>query len=137
YSTHFFSCGAKAGNWLFGPDLEFKLLNNAIDARKFAYEETIAKKYKEDLSTNHNKVYGHIGRFSPQKNHIFLIDVFSEIVKNQPSAKLLLVGDGPLKDNIKKYVDNLGLNDNVLFLGVRTDITNLCMAMDYFIFPSL
>src|SRR5690606_2345818 len=137
YSTHYFSCGIKAGNWLFGHESDYKLLNNAIDARNFKYDETIAKTYKKTLNTNSDKVFGHIGRFSPQKNHKFLIDVFSEIMKIHSSSKLLLVGDGPLKNEMERYVNQLGLNDSVLFLGVRTDIPNLCMAMDFFVFPSL
>lgn len=136
HTTHFFSCGIKAGNWLYGPDAEFKVLNNAINAKNFEYDETIALSYKKDLNLINDFTIGHIGRFTTQKNHSFLIDIFSEILKKQPKAKLLLVGDGPLRNEIEKYALRMEVAENVMFLGVRTDIPKLCMAMDYFVFPS-
>lgn len=137
HCTHRFSCGIKAGNWLYGPDSSFEVMNNAIDAKKFTYSDAIATKYKTDLGLKDNLIIGHIGRFSAQKNHIFLFDIISELVKLEPSVKLLLVGDGPLRKDLETYADKIGVRHHILFLGVRTDIENLCMAMDYFVFPSL
>ena len=137
YSTHQFSCGIKAGKWLYGPNSSFEVMNNAIDAEKFKYDSAIAAKYKIELSLQDNIVIGHIGRFSTQKNHIFLFDILCELLKLEPSIKLLLVGDGPLRKQLEAYADKIGVREHIIFLGVRTDIENLCMAMDYFAFPSL
>ena len=60
-------------------------------------------------------VMGHIGRFMMQKNHNFLIDVFSEVIKKRKNSKLLLIGDGPLKEEIMKKVSKLGLRKDVIF----------------------
>ncbi len=80
---------------------------------------------------------GHIGRFSVQKNHKFLIDVFSKIKEKKDDAKLLMIGNGKLKNQIETLVKNKGLKNDVVILSNRTDIPRLLKAMDVFIFPSL
>ena len=78
-----------------------------------------------------------IGRFNEQKNHKFLVDIFEKIKEENKNAILLLVGKGNLENEIKKQVEELNLNDSVIFLGIRKDIPQLLMAMDIFVFPSL
>ena len=80
---------------------------------------------------------GHIGRFMKQKNHEFLIDIFSEIHKCDKITCLVLVGNGELQEQIKDRVKEKGLQDCVIFAGVRADIPQLLSAMDVFLFPSL
>jgi glycosyltransferase involved in cell wall biosynthesis len=83
-------------------------------------------------------VIGHVGRFSQQKNHAFLIVIFSELIKLQPDAYLLLVGDGELRPDIERRVDEAGLSTRVLFLGSRPDVPSLMKGtVDVFLFPSL
>ncbi len=83
-------------------------------------------------------VIGHVGRFHPQKNHKFIIDIAAEVAKQEPKMRLLLVGEGDLVADIKKKVMHLGLNDKVIFIGSRSDIPQLMMgAIDAFVFPSL
>ncbi len=83
-------------------------------------------------------VVGHIGRFIEKKNHALLIDIFAEIVRRRPTARLLLVGDGPLRPTIKARVEQVGLQDRVIFAGLRSDVPRLLLgAMDVFVFPSL
>lgn len=81
-------------------------------------------------------VFGHIGRFSIQKNHEFLIEIFNEIHKENKDSILLLIGTGELEDNIKEKVKLLGLDKNIKFLGIRNDINELLNAMDAFLLPS-
>ena len=92
---------------------------------------------REELGIEGKKVIGHVGRFNPQKNHEFLIDIFNEVYKKDNNTVLLLVGDGYLKEKIEDKVKKLGLEDSVRFLGVREDIPELLQAMDLFLFPSL
>ncbi|MEO0688626.1 MAG: glycosyltransferase family 1 protein, partial [Cyanobacteria bacterium J06649_11] len=83
-------------------------------------------------------VIGHVGRFHPQKNHQFIIDIAAEVAKKEPKMRLLLVGEGDLAPDIKKKVMLMGLNDKVIFAGSRSDVPELMMgAMDAFLFPSL
>jgi glycosyltransferase involved in cell wall biosynthesis len=82
-------------------------------------------------------VMGHVGRFHPQKNHNFLIDIATEVCRRLPEAHLLLVGDGPLRPAMEEKVARLGLTGRVTFTGIRRDIPELMGgAMDYFLFPS-
>ncbi len=80
---------------------------------------------------------GHVGRFSTQKNHLFLLDIFSEILKTRPDCVLLLVGSGELETACRERVAELGMESSVVFAGVRSDVPGLMSAMDLMIFPSL
>ena len=82
-------------------------------------------------------VVGHVGRFNEQKNHRFLIDVFSKMISIREDAVLLLVGEGALKSDIQRSVKEKGISDKVIFTGQRSDANNLMQAMDIFAFPSL
>ena len=142
YATHYFCCSELAGRWLFGNKTydqgKVYLLNNAIDVDKFKYDEKIRKEKRKELNIKDNQlVIGHIGRFVQQKNHEFLIDIFNEIYKQDKNAILLLIGEGPLKEEIQNKVNELGLDKNVKFLGQRSDANELYQAMDLFLFPSL
>ncbi len=142
FATDYFACTEYAGRWLFG-NKEFDkgnvyVLNNAIDVDKFKYDEKIRKLKRKELGIKDNQiVIGHIGRFVAQKNHTFLIDVFNEVHKQNKKTILLLIGQGPLQEEIKDKVNNLGLRESVMFLGQRNDVNELYQAMDTFLFPSL
>ena len=114
-----------------------KILHNAIPYRDFIFNCEIREKVRKNLKIEDKLVIGHIGRFDEQKNHKFLIEIFKEIKKNNENAILLLVGNGSLKEKVRKQVEELKLDDSVIFLGVRKDIPQLLMAMDIFVFPSL
>jgi len=141
YATHYFACSKLAGKWLFG-NKAFKngkitVLNNAIDPKRYIFNEQIRKKTRDKLNISDKFVLGHVGRFMPQKNHNFLIDIFSEVYKKNKNSILLLIGDGELKNKIIKKAEKLKLLNNIMFLGARDDVNELYQAMDVFILPSL
>jgi len=140
YPTHLFACSQYAGIWMFGKN-QFKkgnitVINNAIDSDNYLFNEKIRLETRTKLGINDKFVLGHVGRFMPQKNHSFLIDIFYEVSKRDKTAILLLVGEGELKKRTEKKVEQLGLY-NVFFLGARDDVNELYQAMDVFILPSL
>ena len=142
YATDYFACSELAGRYLFGNKAfdqgEVKIIHNAIDVEKFKFDEVARKKLRKEFGIKDSTVViGHVGRFVQQKNHAFLVDVFKEYHKKNPDSKLLLVGSGPLEDEIKKKVEKLDLKDSVLFLGQRDDINKLYSVMDIFCLPSL
>jgi len=142
YATDYFACSEYAGRWLFGNKTfnqgKVTVINNAIDLDKFKYDEKIRKKKRKELKiSNDTLVIGHIGRFVKQKNHEFLIDIFNELHKENKDSKLLLIGQGQLKEYIEQKVKKLGLKDSVIFLGQREDVNELYNAMDVFLLPSL
>lgn len=137
-ADYLFACSKSAAKWMFGKYYTSAyIINNAIDAQKFSFRENIREVKRKELGIENKFVIGHIGRFQTQKNHKFLIDVFKIIHSRNNNAVLLLVGDGELRQTIIEKVENLGLSDNVIFTGVRSDIPELLQAMDVFVFPSL
>ena len=131
------ACSTDAGKWLY-TDNNFTIMTNGIITERFKFDQVKRKKIRNELSINENQiVYGNIGRFSEQKNHKRLIEIFKEIRKEQNNSILLLVGDGDLRSEIEATVRKYSLEANVIFAGVRNDIPDLLMAMDAFIMPSL
>lgn len=136
-ATHLFACSQDAGRWMFKTD-DFTVLNNAIDTQLFNYNETVRNQIRKELQLEKDEyVIGHVGRFASVKNHDFLVDVFNEFKKKHENLKLLLVGDGDLRSQIKEKVNLLNLSDDVIFTGNRNDVHALMQAMDVFVFPSL
>lgn len=148
YANVYFACSELAGRYLFGnktfDEGKVTIINNAIDVEKFVYNEDIRKKVRNELKEKYKSkinddtlIVGHIGRFVKQKNHEFLIDIFNEIHKRKENSVLILVGQGSLQKEIEEKVNNLGLQNSVLFLGQRNDANELYHAMDVFVLPSL
>ena len=142
YATDYFCCTEHAGRWLFGNKAfdngNVYVMNNAIEVEKFKFDEDVRQLKRKELEIDENAlVIGHCGRFVEQKNHRFLIDVFNEVHKKRKDAVLVLVGQGPLKEEMEERVSNLGLKNSVKFLGQRDDINKLYSMFDLFLFPSL
>lgn len=138
-ATHYFACSEKAGNWLFGEKNTHKvqIINNAIDTSSFIYNRSLATRIKETMNFTNEKIIGHVGRFNEQKNHLFLIRIFKEIVTLDKNSRLLLIGDGNMKNRVEEEVKRLKIENYVLFLGIRGDIPLLLQSFDVFLFPSL
>ncbi len=142
YATHFFACSDLSARWLFGNKIvdakKVIIINNAIDLSRFAPDDNKRIDMRNKLNIDNNDlVIGNIGRFVPQKNHIFLIDIFKEIKQRKPNSKLLLIGDGPYLNKIKQKVQKLKLTKDVLFIGTVKDVEMYYQTMDYFVLPSL
>lgn len=142
FATHWLACGEAAAINGWGKNAVKKgkvtILPNAIDPERFKFSESARREIRKQYGIKDDDfVIGHVGRFYPQKNHNFLIDVFSEVHKQKPNAKLLLLGDGPLQDNIRQKVGSLGLAEAVVFAGLQKDPAPFYSAMDVFAFPSL
>lgn len=140
-ADYFLACSLLAGKDRFGEKVikgdYFSVLKNAIQSDKFSYSEEIKQRKLQELGLEGKFVIGHIGRLSLQKNHNFLIDIFKEVSQRESNAVLILIGVGPLENELKKKVLNLHLQEKVIFLGLRDDISELLQAMDVFVFPSL
>ncbi len=142
FATHWLACGEAAAinGWGKGAVKKAKvtILPNAIDPDRFKFSEISRKKIRAKYGIKDDDfVIGHVGRFFPQKNHEFLIDVFCEVLKNKPNAKLLLLGDGPLQEKIRQKIEILGIAESVVFAGLQKDPAPFYSAMDVFAFPSL
>lgn len=132
--THKMACSQAAGKAYYGKN--FTVVNNGIDVEKFTFNPSVRTRKRQELGLENNFVIGHIGRFALQKNHSFLVDIFAEVVKKDSLARLVLVGKGPLENDIKRKISQKGLQEKVLFLGSRTDVADLYQAFDAFCMPS-
>ncbi|MFC0654261.1 glycosyltransferase, partial [Lederbergia wuyishanensis] len=141
YATDYFACSEPSARWTFPKRIlerkEYGVINNAIESERFKFNEQIRNKIRKELGIEDKFVIGHIGRFHPQKNHTYLIDIFKQIHIKSGESVLLLVGDGNLRPDIERRIQELGLTDSVIFTGIRKDVAEILQAMDIFLFPSL
>lgn len=135
-ATDLFACSEAAGKYMFG-NKKFKVINNAIDSKRFIFDVEKRKEIRDELDIKDNFVVGHVGRFHPQKNHKFLIEIFAKLKEIKDNSKLLLIGTGPLENEIKSQIKKLNLENDIIFLGNREDMDRIYQAMDVFLFPSL
>lgn len=130
------ACSEEAGKWLFGPNSSFMIINNAIDCEKFRYSRKIRDELRNSLGLNDKFVIGHVGRFEEQKNQLFLIDIFKELLNKNSNCVLLCVGTGSMLDMIKNKANQFQIADKILFLGNRNDVEKLVNIFDVFVLPS-
>lgn len=136
YPNYLLACGDLAGKWLFGEGASFTVFPNAVDLSQFAPDDSIRSAMRCELGIDDKTfVVGHIGRMVPQKNHSFLLDIFSSLLELEPNSLLLLAGDGPLLDEIEAKAAYLG--NKVKFLGQRSDAASLYQVFDVFCLPSV
>lgn len=135
----YFACSQDAGKMIFGKSfiLNGKVINNAIDLDKFQEDPMTRKEYRKMLDLEGKFVVGHVGNFTPQKNHFFLIDIFYEVQKIKSNAVLLLVGDGECRKKVIDKCMKLEISDKVIFLGARNDVNKIMNVFDCFVFPSI
>lgn len=134
-ATHDLACSAAAGNALFG-DRPYGLIPNALDAAALRFNPQIRDRTRKALNLGGAYTLIHVGRFSREKNHAFVLDAFAQVRKREPGAVLLLVGDGPLRPELERRAAAFQAGA-VRFLGIRADIPDLLQAGDIFVFPSV
>ncbi len=140
-SDYLFACSSAAGEWLYGKGCEkrknYVLLKNAIDAKKYVFDELIRSEVRNELNISGKFVVGHVGSFGIPKNHIYLLEILKKISLKREDSVLLLVGDGALRPQIEEKIKELGIEDRVVMTGIRPDVNKLMQAMDCFVFPSI
>lgn len=138
-ATDYWACSQMAAEWLYAdkiPQEKIHIMHNAIDVPKFTFDSSRRQEIRKRLGWENNLVIGHVGRFSYQKNHTFLIEIFKEIAKKNEEARLVLIGKGPLENDIRMLVENYNLTDKVHFAGACDDVNCWLAAMDIFVLPS-
>lgn len=138
-ATDFWACSKGAERWFYLPFVRKRsvVIKNGIDIKKFSYKTLVRNEVRKELGLVNEFVIGHVGRFSAVKNHAFLLELMQNILRYIPDAKLVLVGEGELKDHIEEQAKAMKIDEHILFLGLRSDVYNLLQAFDCFILPSL
>ena len=141
FSTHWLACGEAAAinGWgkCAAQNGKVTILPNAIDPERFKFSESARREIREKYGIRDDDfVIGHVGRFFPEKNHKFIIELFSEFSQNHINCKLLLVGNGPLQAKIQNLVKQKGLEDKVIFAGLQKNVVRFYSTMDVLLLPS-
>lgn len=138
YATYKFGVSKDTCLHVFGKiDKNTHIINNGVNLENYKFNLKERKRIREELNISENEcLLCNIGRFEDQKDHNFLIDVFSNLIKVNPKYKLLLVGNGSLKQFIVKKVKKQHLENRVVFLENRNDVNKLLFASDIFALPS-
>lgn len=140
YTTDFAACSNLAAAWKFPADVieakQYTIFKNAVDLDRFNYSEQTRNRVRQENGVDRQIVLGHVGRFSQQKNHPFLIEIFDAFHQKHHNSVLWLIGTGEDFDAIKQLVKEKGLEKSVRFFGLRSDIPDLMNGMDAFVLPS-
>lgn len=141
-ATHYLGCSKEACEYVFGKNAWNAGLAthfpNAIDSSKFKELKRDRNYLIKELNIPEDtKIIGHVGRFTKQKNHTFILNIFSEYIKTNPDTHLILVGDGNDRGTINKLIKERNIENKVHCLGVRKDVENIFSSLDVFLFPSL
>lgn len=131
-----FACSYESGVSQYGAKGKFTVIKNGILAEKYRWNPETRECLRQKMGIEDSLVIGNVARFEEQKNHKFLIEIFYELQKIRPDAKLMLVGRGTLENEIRAQVRSLHLEDKVIFMGLRSDVYDLLQAMDIFLLPS-
>lgn len=135
--TQAVACSNDAGKWLF-KDRPFTVIKNGRNLSKYQYNDQIRKVMRSELNLrSEDLAIGHVGGFVRQKNHEFLLNVFKVILDRNKNAKLFLIGDGPLRQDIERQANDLRISKNVTFIGNVDNVNDYLQAMDVMVMPSL
>ena len=134
-----FACSQFAGQWMF-KDNPYHVIYNAIDIHKYDADLLVREETRNALGLHTELTLLHVGRFSYQKNHSFLLDIFKEVHRIQPDSVLLLVGDtteeSEFLTEVKRKIKAYGLENVVRLLGRRDDVNKIMQAADVLVMPS-
>lgn len=141
YSTELFACGNDAAKGTWGKNAlksgKVYIMKNAINAYKYSFQQEKRELIRNKYNIKNKFVIGNVARFTYEKNHEFLVNIFAQVKRIREDALLMLIGRGELENQVKAQVENLGLTDSVIFMGIRDDVHDLLNAMDVFVLPSL
>ncbi len=139
FANEFLAISEGAGEWLYGKGWKKygRLFYDVIDIERFAFSEQKRKAGRDTLGLADRFAVLMVGRFSPEKNHVFALKVFAELIRMHPNSVLLLLGEGKEQDNIKKQAEAMGILDKVRFEGTTDKVEMYMNAADVLIFPSL
>lgn len=137
-----FACGEEAAQRVYGDRYKncsrYYFIPNAIDVKRYRFDANVRKQIRDKYALGQESfVIGHVGSFTTPKNHKFLLQVFAELKKHRPQSKLLLVGDGRLRDEIESQIDALNIKNDVVLSGSVSNVNEVLMSMDVMVFPSL
>lgn len=136
-ATDYWACSDKAALWLYGNSGKSRVIKNAINLSEYKFDIKKRNEYRQKYQIENDFVWIHVGSFSKSKNHQFLLNLFSEFLKEHKNSKLILCGDGGERKTIEQQIDCLGIKNAVVLLGNVNNCQDYLCASDVFVFPSM
>lgn len=138
----YIGCSQKASIWMFSDKCingdSYYLFNNSIDLDEYNKDHNKYIEMRQKLNLPKDAlVVGHIGRFTPVKNHSFIISMFRKLLEMNSNSYLLLLGDGIERKKIELLVNEQGIESNVIFMGYVSNPVEIMQTMDVIVLPSL
>ena len=135
YATQLFACSIEAGKYCFGNN-KCKIIKNGIDAKKFIYNFETRNRIRKEFNIEDEFFIGIVGRLELQKNHMFILEVLKYVLRENENVKLIIVGNGSLKNKLYDYCKQNKMEKKVIFAGIRNDVDKIFQGIDLFVMPS-
>lgn len=139
-ATDYWACSSLAAKWSYPKkiynNVKYLIIPNAIDSKNYKFNIVLRENVREKLSLDNKYVIGNVGRLHFQKNQMLLLDIFKGVLNLNKQSVLMLIGEGDDKEKLQKRAIELGILDNVMFMGARNDVSELLQAMDVYVMPS-
>lgn len=137
----YMSCGEQASEWLYGKTYsvtgKVKIIRNVISAEKFRYNKNIRKEIRDKYNISSDTfVVGHVARLCEEKNHRFGLDILKELLRIHPNTIYMIVGEGPLRDDLLSYAKSIKVDHALKMIGLVQNVYDYEQAFDAFILPS-
>ena len=138
HTTQKVACSEGAGKYLYQKqyDENVYIMRNGVHTDHFKFDPQKRMKIKKEFGWENQKIVGHIGRLAEVKNQKRIIQVFANAYQKDPSLRLLIAGDGDLRETLQEQINSLGLSNVAVLAGTRTDIDSLLSAFDVYVMPS-
>lgn len=142
FTDYFMGCSKKANIWMFGKKIANSkrcfVIHNGIDEKQFIYNDEKRKKIRKEFDIKDNTtLIGNVGRLVPEKNQEFLLKIIIELKKtSKRKFKLIIIGDGILKNKLLEMSNKMGLEEDIIFAGSRNDVNLILQGCDIFVLPS-
>lgn len=141
FATHIWACSRAAGEYMFGKEIfedpRFEVVPYPVELNNFQKQENRHQVEKELGLQPFNITFTNVGRYASQKNQLFLLDVFADMLKLRKDLQLMLTGPGPLEKEIREKITNLELDNFVFMMDSATPIPKILEATDFFLLPSI
>ena len=132
------ACSIESGKWMF-VDKKYSVIPNAIETDRYCFDSQVRRQLRQELGVEDDTmVVGFVGRLSVQKNPLYLVKILQSVkAKYTAGVKLLIVGDGDLRQELIQSAREYDLCDDIVLLGMREDVARWYSAMDVLVLPSL
>lgn len=131
------ACSSEAGRYLFD-GAPFEVIPNPVDVREFAFSSDERVRIRASWDADDDAlVFGSVGRLTPEKNALFLVDVLQSLIRRGRSAKLALIGSGPSESEVRSRAESLKVAEHLLMMGAQADPAPYYSALDVFVMPSI